>query len=285
VAAVETVPNCSLKAEGFASLPAFAGAVEVAELRAAVTARLDGSQEGACERPHNTLLPLRWDDPIVRLVLEDDARIAAIRKAAGATDLRWISGYISSKEACTPPLWWHQDWWCWDHAVSFRAAAPQIALLLYLTDTSATNGALRILPGSHLRSAPIHALLPEAHSSDAEGLDSAHPALNELPGQQTLSLQAGDAVILDYRLLHGTHANESTTRRDALLLTFTPSWRSLPDDVRGYLIDQPSLPLQEERPPTSDSWQAQLLPCFQGPRSILRLNRNAPSNFAISEAR
>jgi hypothetical protein len=41
-----------LEADGFASLPAFARDSEVAQLRAAVAARLDGSHEGACERSH-----------------------------------------------------------------------------------------------------------------------------------------------------------------------------------------------------------------------------------------
>jgi ectoine hydroxylase-related dioxygenase (phytanoyl-CoA dioxygenase family) len=44
-------------------------------------------------------------------------------------------------------------------------------------------------------------------------------------------VRAGDAVVLDYRRLHGTRANASPRRRDALLVTFTPSWRELPNDV------------------------------------------------------
>jgi hypothetical protein len=33
------------------------------------------------------------------------------------------------------------------------------------------------------------------------------PALNDQPGQATLSARAGDVVLLDYRLLHGTPAS------------------------------------------------------------------------------
>jgi Phytanoyl-CoA dioxygenase (PhyH) len=281
LATVETTHDRTLGAEGFALLPAFANAVEVAALQMTVAARFEAPHEGGCERPHNTLLPLRWNDVMVARLLRDDARVAEIRQVTSATDLRWISGYISSKEPHTPPLWWHQDWWCWNHPVSFRNAAPQIALLLYLTDTSEVNGALRILPGTHLHSAPIHALLPEAHSSDAERLDPAHPAFTELPGQKTFSLRAGDAIVLDYRVLHGTHANRSAMRRDALLLTFAPSWCSLPGDVRGHLIDHPALPSNDETPLPSDLLEARLLPSFDGQRRTLRLNRNAPSEFAV----
>jgi ectoine hydroxylase-related dioxygenase (phytanoyl-CoA dioxygenase family) len=271
----------SLAIDGFVSLRAFASAQELDVLRAAVAGLAGASHDGACKRPHNTLLPLRWEHPIVELLLSDPERVANVRTATSANDLRWISGYVSIKEARTPALWWHQDWWCWDHPVSFGVAAPQVALLLYLSNTDRANGALRVLPGSHRRSAPIHALLPEAHGSDAEGLDPTHPALADLPEQATLALRAGDAAVLDYRLLHGTHANASPVRRDALLMTFTPSWRDLPDDVRGHLIDHPALPTEQEAPPSS-SWGTHLLPHFDGRRTTLPLNRNAPSAFAVS---
>ncbi|HEX7299819.1 MAG TPA: phytanoyl-CoA dioxygenase family protein [Solirubrobacteraceae bacterium] len=197
----------------------------------------------------------------------------------GGNDLRWISGYASLKEARSPALWWHQDWWCWDHAVSGRRAAAQVALLCYLTDTEARNGALRLLPGSHLRSAPIHALLPEAHSDSAEGLESEHPAMSDLVGQRTVAVSAGDAVVMDYRLLHGAHANDSDARRDAVLLTFTPSWTELPADIRAHLIDHPAQPRADEHP--TAPWQAMLLPQFRGERASLPLNRNAPARFDI----
>lgn len=269
-----------LDQDGFALLPAFADPIEVSELRSATAARLGRSRDGACERPHNILVPLRWNDPIVRLLLDDQARVTAVREASCANDLRWISGYVSLKEPHTPPLWWHQDWWCWDHAVTFEPAAPQVALLLYLTDTTQTNGALRVLPGSHHRSGPIHALLPEAHSKQAGDLDPMHPALCDLASQETLSLRAGDAVLLDYRLLHGTHANRTTAQRDALLLTFAPSWRDLPRDIRAHLIDHPALPSRDETP-MHGSWARRLLPSFDGARASLKLNRNAPAQFAI----
>jgi hypothetical protein len=274
-----TAPR-EIDVDGFARLPAFLDGEELATLRATL-GRASTNAEGACERPHNTLLPLRWDDPVLELVLADAERVELLRERVAARDLRWISGYVSIKQPHTPPLWWHQDWWCWDHAVSFRAAPAQLALLIYVSDTDSANGALRVLPGSHLRSSPIHALLPEAHGAEAGQLDPAHPAFADLPGQLTLALRAGDAVALDYRLLHGTHANTSATRRDALLLTFAPSWAELPDDVRGHLIEHPALPGAGETERGAQPWQAELLPRWQGPRATLALNRNAPERFEI----
>src|SRR5262249_28320217 len=108
-----------------------------------------------CSRPNNVLLPLRWSDDIVRTILASVPRVQTIRDAVGAGDLRWISGYVSLKEPHSGPLPWHQDWWCWDHPVSFRRPAPQVAVLCYLAPTDREHGALRVLPESHVRSSAI----------------------------------------------------------------------------------------------------------------------------------
>jgi hypothetical protein len=228
------------------------------------------------------LVPLRWNDPIVELFLGSGRRMQQLTAALGADDLRWISGYISIKEAYSPALWWHSDWWCWDHPVSFTRPASQVAVLCYLDDTSARNGALRILPGSHHRSAPIHAILPEAHSKTAQELDPGHEAMRDLEDQVTLGLRSGDAVALDYRLLHGTHPNSTATRRDCILLSFTPSWRRLPEELKAHLIQHPALPSEEEHPGES-ALNPDLFPTFRGVRRSLTLNRNAPPRFETSD--
>jgi hypothetical protein len=179
------------------------------------------------------------------------------------------------KGATTPSLWWHQDWWCWDHPISFVPTAPQIAVLCYLCDTSDQTGALRVLPGSHLRSLPIRAQLPEPHSASAEHLASDHPALNDVEGQVTLSLSRGDAVVIDYRLLHGTHPNRGASRRDALLLSFTPHWCLLPDEIRAHLIMHPALPTAAERSTLVEK-ESGVLPWYDGTPASLRINRRAP---------
>jgi hypothetical protein len=228
--------------DGFTILRGFLDEPEIATAQTLVESLLRLRYEPSCIRPNNTLLPLGWNSPLVQLLLLSDRRIRRLREAVSADDLKWISGYVSIKDAGSMALWWHQDWWCWDHYVSYRLEAPQIAVLCYLANTADHNGGLRLLPGSHLRSAPIHASLPEAHSRAAETLDAEHVAMTDLRGQVTPVMRAGDAVAIDYRLLHGTHGNASSVRRDCILLSFTPSWRRLPEDIRAHLIDHPALP-------------------------------------------
>jgi hypothetical protein len=223
---------------GYARLPGWLGAAELPAVRAAAEA-LDAAP--ACPRENNTLLPLRWDDELVNLLVADPGRVAALANATGATDLRWISGYLSVKEPHTGALDWHQDWWCWDHPVSFADAAPQIALLVYLSDTDERSGALRVRGRE-----PV-----------------------------TLRARAGDAVALDYRLEHGTHPNAAAVRRDAVLLSFAPHWAQLPADIRGHLIGHLAQPTAGEEP--AGHPVAPLLPHFDGPRRDLPLNRTPPS--------
>lgn len=268
--------------DGFILLEGFLDAPDLAKIQPVVESLIVRGGDSACTRPHNTLLPLRWSDRMVQCFLASERRMDALRSVLGADDLRWISGYISIKEARSPALWWHQDWWCWDHGVSYRRAPAQVATLCYLRDTDKHNGGLRVLPGSHHRSVPIHAVLPEAHGQAADGLEPGHAAMSELPGQVTLCLKAGDAVVIDYRLLHGTYGNRSDARRDCVLLSFAPNWSSLPADIKAHLISHPAQPSENEIPrEASRVWE--LLPRFDGVRRTLPLNRNAPATFEMHD--
>lgn len=154
-----------------------------------------------------------------------------------------------------------------------------MAVLCYLGNTGPANGALRVLPGSHRHSVSLHASLPEAHEQTAN-IAEGHPALCADPDEVTLAVRAGDAVIIDYRLLHGTHANTSHARRDCLILNFAPAWNALPDDIRAHLIRNPGLPRLGDREP-SDAERA-FLPAFDGPPRDLPLSRTPPADFVVA---
>jgi ectoine hydroxylase-related dioxygenase (phytanoyl-CoA dioxygenase family) len=233
---------------------------------------------GGCDRPFNALTPLRWDDRLVRRLLASPTRIAAIADAIGASDLRWISAYVSVKAAQSPPLWWHQDWWCWDHPLSFRAEAVQVSVLCYLSPTDGCSGALRVIPGSHRANTTLHGALPAAHSTNCDTLDLADAAFQDHPMQRTFALHAGDAVALDYRLLHGTHHNQRTTDRNCVVLNFTPSWTQLPEEIRAHLIQSPALPTPREAHALPDELR-DLLPTYDGAPIDLPINRVPPPRW------
>jgi ectoine hydroxylase-related dioxygenase (phytanoyl-CoA dioxygenase family) len=205
---------------GYVVLESLVGDNELAVLRDEVAAVLQRPLPAGCERPHNTLAPLRWNDPLVLRTLSRPEMLHRITGAVSATDPRWISGYVSVKGPRSPALSWHQDWWCWSHPVTFEPTAPQLAVLLYLDDTDAQRGALRVIPGSHRRSLPLHGRLREIETTEI-GLK--HPAMSDHGAQVTLSVSAGDAVVLDYRLLHGTHPKTATGSAAASSSTLRPA--------------------------------------------------------------
>jgi ectoine hydroxylase-related dioxygenase (phytanoyl-CoA dioxygenase family) len=214
-------------------------------------------------------------------MLTSNTRMHRVGHAVSASDLRWISGYLSTKGPRSPALAWHQDWWCWDHPVSFRECAAQVAVLCYITPTTSTSGALRVLPGSHLRQTALHQHLPEPHAADAGALPATHPAAIDSAGQITVTVEAGDAIVIDYRLLHGTHANDAAERRDCILLSFTPDWCALPADVKAHLIQHPALPAITEADRSLACGYTGLLPDYDGPHRDLPINRLPPPAFNI----
>jgi ectoine hydroxylase-related dioxygenase (phytanoyl-CoA dioxygenase family) len=271
----------SLDTHGYAVIASFLNRPELQLFGRAVDDVLSSARHTGMSRPGNDLVPLRWNDPIVRLVLGSERHIRRMRDVLDAPDLKWLSGYLSLKAPHSPALWWHQDWWCWDHRISFARAATQVALVSYLTDTDVRNGALRVLPGSHHASTPIHRHLPEPHGAEANELPSDHAAMSDCPGQITLSLKAGDAVVLDYRLLHGTHPNETEERRDCILLSFIPAWRPLPSEIKAHLAAHPALPDHtEERLRTTSGYDG-LLPRFSGVPASIPVNRVPPAYFRL----
>src|SRR4051812_35223312 len=112
--------------EGYAVLPGLIGGADVVRCRKSISSLRATRADGMCDRPNNSLVPLRWDDLPVMSVLRDEAGLRRVRLAAGGTDLRWTSGYLSIKAPFSGPLWWHQDWWCWDHPVTRREHAAQV---------------------------------------------------------------------------------------------------------------------------------------------------------------
>ncbi|MBD0288354.1 MAG: phytanoyl-CoA dioxygenase family protein [Flavisolibacter sp.] len=268
--------------DGFFVFKNFLHKNEILTIQSQVDTIVASGRDSGCVRPNNTLIALRWNDLLVELFLKSEYRIRLLKEAVAAHDLKWISGYISIKDAYSPPLWWHQDWWCWQHNVSFKKATSQIALMCYLDSTNEQNGALRVLPRSHHKTTALHAFLPEAHTDLSNQIKQEHIAMSDHKEQITLNLNPGDAVAIDYRLLHGTHENATANRRDCVMLTFTPSWKELPNDIKGHLINHHALPFSDELP-VQTVYQKELLPTFDGMRKDLNINRIPPIEFEIAE--
>ena len=151
----------------------------------------------------------------------------------GATDPRFTGGFLISKPGGGPPLFWHQDWWGWDSAVSYLPTAQQLFAMIYLTDTHSQNGCLRVIPGSHRRDHELHHL-DAAHSEGMQGYrDPSNPAYADHSEQVAVPVRAGDVLIGDARIIHGAFANRTSEERPLLTLWFMPHWESMPACMRA----------------------------------------------------
>jgi ectoine hydroxylase-related dioxygenase (phytanoyl-CoA dioxygenase family) len=254
--------------------------LEIVRLLAAAHAEAP-AHEGM-SRPGSNLYPLRWDDRIVAVILGCQGRLDRLRAAIGVRRLCWLSAYISWKPPGSSELAWHQDWWCWDDPVSLRRLAPQVAILCYLTGCERDSGALRMLPGSHARSTDLHASLPEPHSAAAHSLASDHAAFADHEDQVTARVAGGDAVLIDYRLLHGTHRNDTARRRDCVLMSFLPDPDLLPSHIRSHLAVHPALPTPEEWSNAAAAGYGAHIARFGEEPKSLRINRVPPATFSDS---
>lgn len=138
-------------------------------------------------------------------------------------------------------LWGSSDLWATTDRLSFNPPETQryrftgphlhwdtsIALpiplsmggILYLTDTAADQGALRVVPGFHHR---IEAWLATLGDADPRTIDLSAEAV-------TIPAGAGDLVIWRNELPHGASANRNTRPRMAQYVSmYPPGWREHP---------------------------------------------------------
>ncbi len=153
----------------------------------------------------------------------------------GFSDPRFSSGYLISKPPGGPPLFWHQDWWGWDDPISYTHHIAQVFVMIYLTDTNAHNGCLRVIPGSHRRRHPLHDA-PAAHGESLSRVDDPdHPLYGDVEGEVAVPVKTGDVVIGDARILHSAHANRSDSERILLTLWYHPDYSGLPPRIRARI--------------------------------------------------
>ena len=190
--------------------------------------------------------------------------IAGCLSEVGASDPRFTGGYLISKPAGGPPLFWHQDWWGWTEPESYEARAHQLFAMIYLTDTRVENGCLRVIPGSHRRDHELH----RAEAAHSEALAAFRnpddPAYGSHPDEVPVPVRAGDILIGDARLLHSAYGNRTAEERPLVTLWYMPHWRDMPAGMRalaykGYMRGDDIPTSSARRPLTFLDWPGPLL--------------------------
>jgi hypothetical protein len=212
-----------------------------------------------------------FDDPAFAELVRCPAAIAALG-SLGFPHPKWWSGFVISKPPQSPPLFWHQDWWGWNHPVSYGDPVPQKVFLMYYTvDTRRDNGCLRVIPGSHLIRHRLHDAVPDAHTDALRKMeDPRSPVYQTVEEAVDVPVRAGDLVIGDSRLLHSAHTNDSAQRRTVITLWYFPAFDRLPDSIRAHVVAERKI---DAWPAAARARIAHLLPEYGGGAEPIEWNR------------
>lgn len=211
---------------------------ELLERLRSVTDRMVDAQSEAARnwaRSQGSMLSIHGD-PIFAELVTMPAALNVLRQMGWANET-FTDGYVISKPPDSPRLFWHYDWFAWEDAYSYnRTDPPQVAFMYYLTDTNRHNGCLRVLPGSHVAHNPLHDLLVEPHSGTlANARDLDNPAFGDRPDEVDVPARAGDLLVVDARLLHASHGNQSGDRRTVITLWYQPNFAGMPEPMQAQL--------------------------------------------------
>ncbi len=195
--------------QGFLACPRLLDAAELPALRTAYDAAFTrlASQElaGKGQRMRQIMNLGEHSPPFERL--RQDARIIEILTALIGPNLQlWHDQALWKPARDGGPVFWHQDNSYWN-----LQPATAVSCWLTLDDADADNGAMQVIPGSHL-----HALTHGKTSESAALVDaSAHvdPA-----AAVTVPLPAGGCLFHHCQTLHYTAPNVSDRQRRAFIV-------------------------------------------------------------------
>lgn len=172
---------------------------------------------------------------------------------------RHLIGGLLAKGPGAPALPFHQDLTYTDESRhrSYTAWVP-------LLDVGRHDGALRVVAGSHLWQSGIRPAGPGGRT--IERGDQRVLLLH----CDTVQANAGDVVIWDNAVIHGSAPNRGSNHRTALAVTFTSTeataaffYRDLEGDLEGYELDDDHLTEDDpflsrpRRQPTVRPWGPQ----------------------------
>jgi non-heme Fe2+,alpha-ketoglutarate-dependent halogenase len=182
----------------------------------ALRARLEAFEAGAGvlagKLRHKSHLLFTWLNDLVR----HPAILDAVEDVIGPNILCWGSSFFIKEPRNPGFVSWHQDSTYWG-----LDPADVVTAWVALTDSTAENGAMRVVPGTHkLDQVPHHdTFRPENLLSRGQEI------MVEVDERQAamLELAAGEMSLHHVRLIHGSDPNPSDLRRIGFAIRYIPT--------------------------------------------------------------
>ena len=261
-----------LVSDGFCIVPGVLDAGMLDSLRRESSALLDEltAEEKRIQGGQGAWQPIPFAPAVFSELISWPRALAALADL-GFDSVRYLSGFIISREPRTKAAYWHQDWMYWDEPESADPLPVKVFLMYYLVDTAPANGCLRVIPGSHRRRYPQHEY--DGHGTDIRYEDPDTSAkYADAAGQIDVPITAGDLLIGDSRVLHAPRANRTDQRRTVLTMWYLPRWDELSERMRAsYAANHRAFSV--EAPPGARERLLPLQPRYSGSAVPAATNR------------
>jgi hypothetical protein len=184
----------------------------------------DGSQEIRLIEPADHL------DARIDALFDDPRLTAPVKRELGTDALGPFTSKLNLKRAREGSEFpWHQDFPYW-YVAAGNTAEDVVTAIVFLDDATESNGAVRVIPGSHRNGpAPRNPSDPTRFLADPSRLDAASEVVVEVP--------AGSVLWFGAYLVHRSSPNTSGQHRRALLPSWQPAGRPRLDDL-AYLREK-----------------------------------------------
>lgn len=162
---------------------------------------------------HKSHLLFTWLNDLVR----HPAILDAVEDVIGPDILCWGSSFFI-KEARNPAfVSWHQDSTYWG-----LHPADVVTAWVALSDSTAANGAMRVIPGSHTLDQVAHRDTFRSENLLSRGQE----VMVDVDERQAvmLELAAGEMSLHHVRLIHGSDPNPSGARRIGFAIRYIPTY-------------------------------------------------------------
>jgi non-haem Fe2+, alpha-ketoglutarate-dependent halogenase len=155
--------------------------------------------------------------PWLNDLIHHDRMLDAVEDLIGPDILCWGSSFFIKEPRNTAYVSWHQDSTYWG-----LEPADIVTAWVAFSDSSTENGAMRVIPGSHLREQ-----IPHRDTFAPDNLLSrGQEIMVDVDDRDavTLELAAGEMSLHHVRLIHGSEPNPSGQRRIGFAIRYIPTY-------------------------------------------------------------
>jgi len=183
-----------------------------------------GPLQGSLRHKSHLLFP--WLNDLIR----GETILDCVEDLYGPDLLCWTTNFFIKEPHDPAFVSWHQDATYWG-----LSSADVVTAWVALSDSNESNGAMKVIPGSHLREQIPHRDTFAPHNLLTRGQEVAV----EVDDCQavSLNLEPGEMSLHHVRIIHGSPANSSPHRRIGFAIRYMPTYvRQLQGDDSATLV-------------------------------------------------